>query len=93
MQRTGPLLAQAIDDVEAARRALAHAQQVAWVSASADLYRAVLADAAVAAGAARAGVEAAVLPVAALDLAVVRGPAVGTAVGTAFGTATGTWAW
>jgi|GEM_PF-1584324 len=85
MQRTGLLLAQALDDVEAARRALAHAQQVPWVSASADLYRAALADAAAAATAARAGVEAAVLPVAALDLAVVRGPGPGP------GTRTWTW--
>jgi hypothetical protein len=78
MQRTGPHLARALDDVEAARRALAHAQQVPWVSDAADLYRSLLADASARAAAVRADVEAALLPVAALDLAVTRALPPGT---------------
>ncbi|MGY4644067.1 hypothetical protein [Cellulomonas sp. URHB0016] len=86
MQRTGPHLARALDDVEAARRALALAQQVPWVSAAADGYRAVLADASARTAAVRSGVEAAVLPVAALDLA-----ALDLAVG--HGAVPGGWEW
>ncbi|MBO9554549.1 hypothetical protein [Cellulomonas sp.] len=73
MDRTGPHLARALDDVDAARRALAHAQQVPWVSDAADRYRAALGDALAHVTAVRTAVEHAVPSVAALDVAVGAG--------------------
>ncbi|GIG21934.1 hypothetical protein Cch01nite_26580 [Cellulomonas chitinilytica] len=78
MPRTSPLLACALDDVEAARHAIAVAQQVPWVSVAADRYRAALDDAAASTTAVRARVERATVPVAALDLVVGGGPVPGT---------------
>jgi hypothetical protein len=84
MDRTGPHLARALDDVDAARRALAHAHQVAWVSGAADQYRAALGDAIAHVAAAGAAIERAVPPAAGLDAAV------GAGVGA--GVPTGAWA-
>ena len=77
MDRTGPHLARALDDVDAARRALAHAHQVPWVSDAADRFRSALGEAITRVSAVRAGVEGAVPAAAALDAAVGAGAPAG----------------